>query len=228
MFSRYKYDTSEIHVRYDVSRLCIHTGRYLRPRGKLEPMESRLCRQTPPPTMPEVCHEEDHMALRHPNHPPIPRPYLKCSKSGPDGRAWVPWCAMQVFYLAGGIVGVATLRWRAHAAVLNAVAPLMFVSSMYRSLITIQYPKCIQRVSKWYRKTIQYRSPDGAKNVSCSYRASIEQKVSRYCIESRIDEITIHVRYTTIHYNTLRYIYGENPPRYMGKKAPLPTKTEDG
>ena len=98
----------------------------------------------------------------------------------------------------------------------------MFVSSMYRSLITIQYPKCIQRVSKWYRKTIQYRSPDGAKNVSCVYRASIEQKVSRYCIESRIDEITIHVRYTTIHYDTLRYIYGENPPRYMGKKAPLP------
>jgi hypothetical protein len=123
MFSRYKYDTREIHVRYDVSRLCIHTGRYLRPRGKLEPMESRLCRQTPPPTMPEVCHEEDHMALRHPNHPPIPRPYLKCSKSGPDGRAWVPWCAMQVSYLAGGIVGVATLRWRTHAAVHNAVAP---------------------------------------------------------------------------------------------------------
>ena len=29
MFSRYKYDTSEIHVRYDVSRLCIHTGRYI-------------------------------------------------------------------------------------------------------------------------------------------------------------------------------------------------------
>ena len=129
---------------------------------------------------------------------------------------------MQVSYLAGGIVGVVTLRWRAHAAVLNAVAPLMFVSSMYRSLITIQYPKCIQRVSKWYRKTIQYRSPDGAKNVSCSYRASIEQKVSRYCIESRIDEITIHVRYTTIHYDTLRYMYGEKPPRYMGKMALSP------
>ena len=96
---------------------------------------------------------------------------------------------------------------------------------MYRlnvSLITIQYPKCIQRVSKWYRKTIQYRSPDGAKNVSCVYRASIEQKVSRYCIESRIDEITIHVRYTTIHYDTLRYIYGEKPPRYMGKMALSP------
>ena len=107
---------------------------------------------------------------------------------------------------------------------IDAVSELgiVFVSSMYRSLITIQYPKCIQRVSKWYRKTIQYRSPDGAKNVSCSYRASIEQKVSRYCIESRIDEITIHVRYTTIHYDTLRYIYGENPPRYMGKKAPSP------
>ena len=139
MFSRYTYDTIAIHVRYDVSRLRIHTGRYLRPRGKLEPMD--------------------------------------------------------------GIV---------------------FVSSMYRSLITIQYPKCIQRVSKWYRKTIQYRSPYGAKNVSCVYRASIEQNVSRYCIESRIDEITIHVRYTTIHYDTLRYIYGENPPRYMGKKTLFP------
>ena len=42
MFSRYKYDTIAIHVRYDVSRLRIHTGRYLRPRGKLEPMEARL------------------------------------------------------------------------------------------------------------------------------------------------------------------------------------------
>ena len=64
----------------------------------------------------------------------------------------------------------------------------------------IQYPRCIECVSKWYRKTIQYRSPDGAKNVSCVYRACIEQKVSRYCIESRIEEITVHVRYT---YDTL-------------------------
>ena len=113
---------------------------------------------------------------------------------------------------------------RAPEPPIDAVSELgiVFVSSMYRSLITIQYPKCIQRVSKWYRKTIQYRSPDGAKNVSCVYRASIEHKVSRYCIESRIDEITIHVRYTTIHYDTLRYIYGENPPRYMGKKAQSP------
>ena len=90
---------------------------------------------------------------------------------------------------------------------------------MYRSLITIQYPRCIECVSKWYRKTIQYRSPDGAKNVSCLYRTCIEQKVSRYCIERGVSKITIHVRYTSIHLDTLRYIYGENAPRYMGKKA---------
>ena len=99
---------------------------------------------------------------------------------------------------------------------------IVFVSSMYRSLITIQYPRCIECVSKWYRKTIQYRSPDGAKNVSCLYRKCIEQKVSRYCIERGISKITIHVRYTSIHFDTLRYIYGENAPRYMGKKAQLP------
>ena len=88
----------------------------------------------------------------------------------------------------------------------------------------IQYPRCIECVSKWYRKTIQYRSPDGAKNVSCLYRTCIEQKVSRYCtcIERCISKITIHVRYTSIHFDTLRYIYGENAPRYMGKKAPSP------
>ena len=59
---------------------------------------------------------------RHVDRPPTPRPYLKCSMSGLDGRAWVPWCATQVSYLAVGIVG--TLRSRAHKAVLNAVAPL--------------------------------------------------------------------------------------------------------
>ena len=60
---------------------------------------------------------------------------------------------------------------RAPEPPIDAVSELgiVFVSSMYRSLITIQYPKCIQRVSKWYRKTIQYRSPDGAKNVSCVF-----------------------------------------------------------
>ena len=77
-------------------------------------------------------------------------------------------------------------------------------------------------VSSVYRKTIQYRSPDGAKNVSCLYRTCIEQKVSRYCIERGVSKITIHIRYTSIHFDTLRYIYGENAPRYMGKKAPFP------
>ena len=101
---------------------------------------------------------------------------------------------------------------------------IVFVSSMYRSLITIQYPRCIECVSKWYRKTIQYRSPDGAKNVSCLYRMCIEQKVSRYCIERGVSKITIHVRYTLIHFDTLRYIYGENAPRYMGKKALFPAQ----
>ena len=99
---------------------------------------------------------------------------------------------------------------------------IVFVSSMYRSLITIQYPRCIECVSKWYRKTIQYRSPDGAKNVSCLYRKCIEQKVSRYCIERCIEKITIHVRYTTIHYDTLRYLYREKPPRYRGKSHTHP------
>ena len=98
----------------------------------------------------------------------------------------------------------------------------MFVSSMYRSLITIQYPRCIECVSKWYRKTIQYRSPDGAKNVSCLYRKCIEQKVSRYCIEREISKITIHIRYTSIQFDTVRYIYRENAPRYIGKKALFP------
>ena len=99
---------------------------------------------------------------------------------------------------------------------------IVFVSSMYRSLITIQYPRCIECVSKWYRKTIQYRSPDGAKNVSCLYRKCIEQKVSRYCIEREISKITIHIRYTSIQFDTVRYIYRENAPRYIGKKAPFP------
>ena len=59
--SRYIHDTCVIHVRYNVSRLRIHTGRYLCPWGKLEPMEAWLWRQTRPPTMPEVRHEEDHL-----------------------------------------------------------------------------------------------------------------------------------------------------------------------
>ena len=107
---------------------------------------------------------------------------------------------------------------------IDAVSELgiVFVSSMYRSLITIQYPRCIECVSKWYRKTIQYRSPDGAKNVSCLYRKCIEQKVSRYCIEREISKITIHIRYTSIQFDTVRYIYRENAPRYIGKKAPFP------
>ena len=45
-------------------------------------------------------------------------------------------------------------------------------------------------------------------------------------IEIRIEKITIHVRYTTIHYDThydtLRYIYGEKPPRYRGKGSQSP------
>ena len=89
-------------------------------------------------------------------------------------------------------------------------------------LFRVQYPRCIECVSKWYRKTIQYRSPDGAKNVSCLYRKCIEQKVSRYCIEREISKITIHIRYTSIQFDTVRYIYRENAPRYIGKKAPFP------
>ena len=104
------------------------------------------------------------------------------------------------------------------------------LSMLYRSLVSCLYRACIDHLSRYsilnvsnvYRNGIEKRYSIEAPMEPKTYRVCIEQKVSRYCIESRIDEITIHVRYTTIHYDTLRYIYGEKPPRYMGKMAPSP------
>ena len=42
----------------------------------------------------------------------------------------------------------------------------------------------------------------------------VSKKATRYCIESRIEKITICSRYM---HDTVRYGHGEYPPRYMGK-----------
>ena len=147
-------------------------------------MEAWLWRQTRPPTMPEVRHEEDHVVPRHPNHPPIPRPYLKCSKSGPDGRAWVPWCAMQVSYLAVGIVGVVTLRCRAH----NVLDHLLRYS--------------ILDVSSVYRNGIEKRYSIEVPMAPRTYRACIESVSNKKCLDTVSRERYRKSRYT---YDTLRY-----------------------
>ena len=108
-------------------------------------MEAWLWRQTRPPTMPEVRHEEDHL--------------LRC-----------------IDHLLRYII--------------------LDVSCVYRNGIEKRY-------------SIEVPTAP-TKNVSCLYRTCIEQKVSRYCIERGISKITIHVRYTSIHFDT-----------FMGKATPI-------
>ena len=88
----------------------------------------------------------------------------------------------------------------------------------------IQYPRCIECVSKWYRKTIQYRSPDGAKNVS--KRACIERVSNKKCLDTVSRGVYRKSRYT---YDTLRYtsihfdaFMGKSHPDTWGKWPRLP------
>ena len=75
---------------------------------------------------------------------------------------------------------------------------IVFVSSMYRSLITIQYPRCIECVSKWYEKRYSIEVPTAPR----TYRACIECVSNKKCLDTVSRGVYRKSRYT---YDTLRY-----------------------
>ena len=130
-----------------------------------------------------------------------------------DGRAWVPWCAMQVSYPPDC----------GHSRCGNPEMPspqcidhllrysILDVSSVYRNGIETRYSIQIPTAPRTYRACIERVS-----NKKCL------DTVSRGVYRENHDTRSIHydtLRYTTIHYDTLRYIYREKPPRYRGKRA---------